>query len=264
MSPVRLNGWGAFQQSWAGLSRQPLLLGFSLSALGTHLLGWALFAAAEQVDSGVLAALLHLSGIALYGGSLIWMIEGFTLAGLAIARGQRIHWHELSPAECRHSGRLCLYLILLAAALAAIALIAGVLWSLALLLLPGLSAVPALIGLLAAVAVVVSQLFGPCLVLDTRLKGIALFRQGVWLLEHHGPGLLLLCSGLAGLLIIPVLIGLLAEGLISGLGPLATAMALVVVLPLITTTVTGAYVQLRPELQTTPANPNASFKRSDQ
>jgi hypothetical protein len=40
-------------------------------------------------------------------------------------------------------------------------------------------------------------------------------------------------------------------------------MALVVVLPLITTTVTGAYVQLRPELQTNPANLNASFKRSD-
>ncbi|WP_398329610.1 hypothetical protein [Vulcanococcus sp.] len=263
MSPVRLNGWGAFQQSWAGLGREPLLLVFSLCALGTHLLGWALFAAAEQVDSGVLAALLHLSGIALYGGSLIWMIEGFTLAGLAIARGHRIHWHELSPAECRHSGRLCLYLFLLAAALAGVALITGVVWSLALLLLPDLSAVPALIGLLAAAAVVISQLFGPCLVLDTRLKGVALFRQGVWLLEHHGPGLLLLCSGLAALLMIPLLIGLLAEGLMSGLGPLATALALVVVLPLLTTTVTGAYEQLRPELQNNPANLHASFKQSD-
>ena len=51
MSLVRLNGWGAFQQSWAGLGREPLLLVFSLCALGTHLLGWALFAAAAQVDS---------------------------------------------------------------------------------------------------------------------------------------------------------------------------------------------------------------------
>ncbi|MBM5792503.1 MAG: hypothetical protein FJ049_02975 [Cyanobacteria bacterium M_surface_7_m2_037] len=249
MRSVRLNGWGAFQQSWAGLGRQPLLLVFSLSALGTHLLGWALFAAADAVDSGVLAALLHLSGLALYGGSLIWMIEGFTLAGLAIAREQSIHWHELSPAECRHSGRLCIYLMWLAGALAAVALITGVIWSLALLLLPGLSAVPALLGLIAAAAVVISQLFGPCLVLDTRLKGMALFRQGVWLLEHHGPGLLLLCCGLIALLGVPVLIGLLAEGLVSGGGPLVTALALVVVLPLITTTVTSAYVQLRPELQ---------------
>ena len=252
MRPVRLNSWGAFRQSWAGLSRQPLLLVFSLSALGTHLLGWALFAAAEPVDSGVLAALLHLSGIALYGGSLIWMIEGFTLAGLAIARGQSIHWHELSPAECRHSGRLCLHLILLAGALGAVALITGVCWSLALLLLPGLSAVPALIGLIAAGAVVISQLFGPCLVLDTRLKGIALFRQGMRLLEHHGPGLLLLCSGLITLLCIPVLIGLVAEGLSPGLGPPSTVLALVVVLPLLTTTVTSAYVQLRPALQNAP------------
>jgi hypothetical protein len=34
-------------------------------------------------------------------------------------------------------------------------------------------------------------------------------------------------------------------------------------LPLITTTVTGAYVQLRPELQRNPANLEASLKRSD-
>ena len=250
--PVRLNSWGAFQQSWAGLGQQPLLLVFSLSALGTHFLGWALFAAAEPVESGVLAALLHLSGIALYGGSLIWMIEGFTLAGLAIARGQSIHWHELSPAECRHGGRLCLHLILLAGALGAVALITGVCWSLALLLLPGLSAVPALIGLMAAGGVVISQLFGPCLVLDTDLTGIALFRQGMWLVERHGPGLLLLCSGLITLLCIPVLLGLVAEGLTPGFGPPTTALTLVVLLPLLTTTVTGAYVQLRPELQNTP------------
>ena len=249
MRSVRLNSWGAFQQSWAGLRRQPLVLVFSLSALGTHLLGWALFAAADAVDSGVLAALLHLSGLALYGGSLIWMIEGFTLAGLAIARKQSIHWHELSPAECRHSGRLCHYLALLAAALVAVAVISGVMWSLALLLLPSLSAVPALLGLVAAAAVVISQLFGPCLVLDTRLKGTGLFRQGVWLLEHHAAGLLMLCCGLIALLCIPLLIGLLAEGLASGLGPGATALALVVVLPLLTTTVTGVYVQLRPELE---------------
>ena len=263
MKPIRLNSWIAFQQSWRGLAHQPLLLAFSLVALGTHLLGWALFAGAEQADSGVLAALLHLCGIALYGGSLIWMLEGFTLAGLAIARQQRIHWQELSPSECRHSGRLSLYLAYLAAALVAVTLVSGVIWSLVLLLLPALSAAPALLGLIAALAVVISQMFGPCLVLDTRLNGTALFRQGVWLLEHHGPGLLLLCSGLVGLLFIPLLVGLVAEALIAGLGLIATLVALVVVLPLLTTTVTGAYVQLRPELQNNPAHLQVSFRRSD-
>ena len=263
MSPIRLNSRAAFQQSWRGLARQPVLLAFSLVALGTHLLGWALFAGAERVESGVLAALLHLSGIALYTGSLIWMIEGFPLAGLAIAREQSIHWQELSPAECRHSWPLSLYLAFLATALVAVALITGALWSLLLLLLPDLSAVPALLGLIAAIAVVISQLFGPCLVLDTRLRGVAMFRQGVWLLEHHGPGLLLLCCGLVGLLLIPLVLGFLAEAVISGLGPLATIAVFMVVLPLLTTTMTGAYVQLRPELQSRPADLETTLKRSD-
>jgi hypothetical protein len=263
VKPIRLNGWAAFRQSCRGLGRQPLLLAFSLVALATHLLGWGLFAGAEQVDSGVLAALLHLSGIVLYGGSLIWMIEGFTLAGLAVARKQSIHWHELSPTECRHSARLILYLAFLAGALAAVAVLTSLLWSLLLLLVPSLSAVPALLGVIAALAVLISQLFGPCLVLDTRLTGIALFRQGVWLLEHHGAGLLLLCSGLSGLLLIPLAVGLLGEAVASGFGALATVAASAVVLPLITTTVTGAYVQLRPELQRNPANLEASLKRSD-
>jgi hypothetical protein len=263
VKPIRLNSWLAFQQSWRGIAHQPLLLAFSLVALGTHLSGWALFAGAEQVDSGVLAALLHLSGIALYGGSLIWMIEGFTLAGLAIAREQTIHWQELSPSECRHSGRLSLYLAYLACALVAVALVTGLIWSLMLLVLPDLSAAPALLGLIAALAVVISQLFGPCLVLDTRLRGTALFRQGVWLLERHSPGLLLLSSGLVGLLLIPLLIGLVAEALVSGLGLLTTLVALVGVLPLLTTTVTGAYVQLRPEVQNNPGDVTASLKQSD-
>jgi hypothetical protein len=46
--------------------------------------------------------------------------------------------------------------------------------------------------------------------------------------------------------------------LVEGLGIAVTALSLVVVLPLITTSVTGAYWQLRPELTTT-----SSIKRSD-
>ena len=90
-----------------------------------------------------------------------------------------------------------------------------------------------------------------------------MYSGSVWLLEHHGAGLLLLCSGLSGLLLIPLAVGLLGEAVASGFGALATVAASAVVLPLITTTVTGAYVQLRPELQRNPANLEASLKRSD-
>ena len=258
MKPVRLQCRRACRQSWTALRQQPLLLGFSLVSLGAHLLGWALFAAAEQVDSGVLAALLHLLGIALYAGSLLWMIEGFTQAGLSLAQGQALSWKELSPGSCRHSGRLCLCLGALVAALAATGLITGLIWSLLLLALPAMSVVPALMGLIAAGAVILSQLFGPCLVVDTRLSTAAVFRQGLWLLEHHWAGLLELSSYLVALLLLPLLAGLLAEALVEGLGIAVTALSLVVVLPLITTSVTGAYWQLRPELTTT-----SSIKRSD-
>jgi len=118
--------------------------------------------------------------------------------------------------------------------------------------------VPALLGLIAAGAVILSQLFGPCLVVDTRLSSAAVFRQGVWLLEHHWPGLLELSGYIVALLLLPLLAGLLAEALVEGLGITVTALSLVVVLPLITTSVTGAYWQLRSELITTQ-----SIKRSD-
>ena len=111
MKPIRLNSWRACKQSFHALRRQPLLqLGFSLAALGAHLLSWGLFAAAEQVDSGVLAALLHLLGIGLYAGSLLWMIEGFTRAGLGQNTQEVLQWADLSPNACRHGWRLCLYL----------------------------------------------------------------------------------------------------------------------------------------------------------
>ncbi len=258
MKRVRLNSRRACRQSWRAVRQQPLLLGFSLVSLGAHLLGWALFAAAEQVDSGVFAALLHLLGIAIYGGSLLWMMEGFTQVGLRLAQGQPLAWHELSPGACRHSGRLCLCLGALAAALAATGLITGLLWSLLLLALPAMSVVPALLGLIAAGAVILSQLFGPCLVVDTRLGTASMFRQGVWLLEHHWAGLIELSGYLLALLLLPLLAGLLAEALLEGLGIAATVLILVVVLPLITTSVTGAYWQLRPELTQT-----ASIQRSD-
>jgi hypothetical protein len=53
---------------------------------------------------------------------------------------------------------------------------------------------------------------------------------------------------LLGLLLIPVILGLLAEALSAGLGSAATALALVAVLPLFAITITGAYSQLQPEV----------------
>lgn len=249
MTAIRLNSWGAFRQSLIALRQQPLvLLGFSGASLGSHLLSWALFAAAEQVDSGVLAALLHLLGIGLYVGSLLWMIEGFTRAGLTQSQHQRLQWRDLSPDACLHGRQLCLYGGYLLAALAATALITAVLWSLLLLVIPSLSVVPALLGLVAGGAILLSQMFGPCLVLDTALGPTALFRQGMWLLEHHWPGLMQLSGYLLGLLLMPVLVGVLGEALWPGLGSATTLVALVVVLPLLASTITNAYVQLQPEV----------------
>ena len=254
MKPIRLNSWRACRQSVGALRRQPLLLlGFSLAALGAHLLSWALFASAEQVDSGVLAALLHLLGIGLYAGSLLWMIEGFTRAGLGQRQQDLLQWADLSPSACRHGWRLCLYLGYLLAALAATALITAVLWSLLLLLVPSLSAVGPLLGLVTAGALLLSQIFGPCLVLTTTLGPTALFRQGMWLLEHHWPGLMQLSGYLLGLLLIPVVVGIVAEALIPGMGAAATALALIGVLPLFATTITGAYCQLEPEVSSAGA-----------
>lgn len=250
MKRARLHTWEACRDGWRSLAQQPrLLLGFSLACLSGHLLGWGLFAAADAVDSGVLAALLHLVGLTLYSGSLLWLVEGLSRAGLAQVQGHPLSWDELMHWRSRSIRRLLLCLINLAAALAATATISFVLWSLLVLVLPAMSVVPALLGLITAAGLGLSQLFAPCLLLDTRLSPAAIFRQGALLLEHHWAGLLLLSGALAGLLLCPLLVGLLAEAMVAGVGVAATALALVVVLPLSATTVTAAYQQLSPEVQ---------------
>lgn len=248
MTTVRLNSQRAFWQSCTALRQQPLLVCFSLISLSTHLFGWALFAAADQVGSGVLAALLHLLGLVIYVGSLFWLIEGLTRTSLAQVQGEMMSWKSLSPLRCRDSRRLSLWFGTLLVVLGVIALCTVLLWSLLVLFLPALSVVPVLLGLITAAAVALSQIFGPCMVADTGLSGSALFRQGVLLLEHHWAGLVVLSCYLIGLVLLPFVVGLLAEALLEGLGSLATVLSLVVSLPLITTTVASAYWQLRPEL----------------
>jgi len=89
VSTIRLDSWRAWRQSWVSLSQHPWpLLGFSGAVLALHLLGWALFAVAEGQESAVLSALLHLLGLGLYSASLLWMVEGLSRGGLAIARQQ--------------------------------------------------------------------------------------------------------------------------------------------------------------------------------
>jgi len=250
VTAVRLHTGWACRDGWTSLIQQPrLLLGFSAASLGMHLLGWALFAGAEAVESGVLAALLHVVGLALYSGSLLWMVEGLSRAGLARMQGTALQWGELMGWPSHSIRRLVICLINLAAALAATAAITFVLWSLLLFLLPAMSVVPALLGLIAAAGLCLSQLFAPCLLLDTRLSPAAIFRQGALLLEHHWAGLLLLCGALAGILLSPLLLGLVAEALVRGLGVAVTALVMVVALPLSATTVAAAYQQLSPEVQ---------------
>lgn len=252
MTAVRLHSWRAWRQGWINLSQHPWpLLGFSAVVLALHLLGWALFAAGERSDSGVLSVCLHLLGLVLYGASLLWMIEGLGRGGLAIARQKPMSWRALWRWRGRRSWRLIRSLAAMAAAAAATALVSFAIWSALLLALPGLSLAAALLGLVATAAVVLSQLFAPFLVLDRRMNATACFRTGVMLLEHHWPGLLLLACLLITTLLTPLLIGFVAEALVQGIGVAATALACVGSLPLVATTVAQAYLQLLSELPPT-------------
>lgn len=117
-------------------------------------------------------------------------------------------------------------------------------WSLALFLLPELSAAAALLGLLAVAAAGLSQLFNACLVLDQQLSPAQAFRQGVRLLRRFGLALLRLALLLVALLALPFGLGLAAEALGSTFSASITVLAMVVVLPVLAATVTAAYRQL--------------------
>lgn len=249
MSAIRLQNALAWRQGWRSLRQQPLLLlGFSFSTVGLHLLGWALFVGADRSDSGVMAGLLHLIGLLLYACSPVWLVDGLTRAGLALAQGRAMPWSTLWRWRRRRSWRLLWSLVQLLATLALAGLISFIGWSLLLVFVPGLSVVPALMGLTAAAALLISQVFAPCLVLDAKLRPTAVFRAGMVLLEHHWAGLLLLCGSLLMLTLSPLLLGLLAEAVVEGLGIAATVLGYVAVLPLIASTVTAAYLQLKPEV----------------
>lgn len=253
---------GALRRGLTLMLQQPLpLLGFSAAAWGVHGLGWALVAAGDRIPSAVLSALLHGIGIVLYAGGLLWLVEGLSLAGLALAAGQRPQWKQLYRWHGRSSRHVACGLLTLLAALAFTALVGFVAWSLVVFLLPALSPVPALLALLACGAVGLSQVFNPCLVLERQLSPTEAFRQGFAVLEHHWAGLLQLVALLAVATTLPILVlGLLAEALVRALGVPVTLLAVVVASPVVALSTTTAYRQLLPELE---RHSPGSLSRSD-
>jgi hypothetical protein len=106
-----------------------------------------------------------------------------------------------------------------------------------------------------------SQVFNACLVLERQLSPSQAFRQGFVLLEHHWAGLLQLVVLLALASSVPtLLLGLLAEALVAGLGVPVTVAAVVAASPLVALSTTSAYGQLLPELATDGPN---GLKQSD-
>ena len=238
----------ALRQGLQGLRLQPRLTwGFSTVACALHLLGWGLFAAGHSNDSAVLALLLHTAGVGLYAGSLIWLIEGLSRIGLAHESGRRLRWRQLARWHGHQSWAVAFGVLNTLLAAAAAALTGFMAWSLVLFLLPALSVLPALLAMAGVTAVLLSQLFNPCLVLDQHLSPSEAFGRGVDLLSRNWPGLIALLLLLLSQLALPFGLGLLAEAIGAGLGVVVTAVAMVAVLPVLAATVCAAYRQLRAE-----------------
>ena len=237
----------ALRQGIAGLGLQPgLTWGFSALACAVHLLGWGLFAAGHNTDSAVLALLLHTVGVGLYAGSLIWLIEGLSRLGLAHGAERRLRWRQLARWHGRQSWTVAMGLLNTVLAAGAAALAGFMAWSLVLFLAPAVSVVPGLLALAAVTAVLLSQLFNPCLVLDRQLSPSEAFALGVALLIRHWLGMIALLPLLLALLALPFGLGLLAEAIGAGLGGVVTVVAMVAALPVLASTVCAAYRQLRP------------------
>ena len=235
----------AVRDGWRGLRRCPgVLLGFSGAASGLHLLGWGLFAAGHSGPEGFLALVLDGAGLALYGLSVLWLIQGLSRAGLALAAGQAPRWSSLRRWRGGEAWRLLLALCTAGAALALAGLLGFVAWSLVVFLVPGLSLIPALLTLLLLTAVASSQLFLACLVIQDRHSPSEAFRRGLALLEPLWPSLLGLTAMAGLILVVPFALGLLAEATLAGLGAAVTVLALVTALPLLSGTITAAYHQL--------------------
>ncbi len=245
MTRPHLKPLRALAQAVRSLRRRPgLSFGFSALSCGTHLLGWALVAAGEGSESAVLTLLLRGVGTLIYVGSLIWLIEGLTRIGLSLGRGRTLRWRHLCRWHGRRSRNVGLGALNTAVVLGATAFATFMAWSLTLFLLPGLSMVPAGLGLIGLAGVGLSQLFNPCLVLDQKLSPTQAFTHGGTLLRQHWAGISGLAVVLLATLSAPFGLGLLTEALLPGFSAAATLVAMVAALPVLATTVTAAYLQL--------------------
>lgn len=265
-----LQAGAALRRGWQLLGRQAsLLVGFSALGCGMQGLGWQLFALGHRADSGVQALLLHSLGLGLYLGSLIWLVDGLTRAGLSLSAGRRSSWRRIGHWHGERSW--CLALGLLNAGLTAlVAALAGfMLGSLVLQLIDalGLSSLlgqqtllnllPYPCSLSGALVALLSQLFNPALVIAERLSPSQAYHQGWRLWNRHWPGLLRLLSLLAGILLSPFVLLLLLQTvqtildleLASPLLLVVFWLAMVSALPLLACTVAAAYRQVRPAVR---------------
>ena len=236
----------ALRTSAAQLWQHPWsLLSFSAATCCLHLLGWGLFASAEQAGSAVLNTSAHLLGFALYFGSLIWMVDGFTRAGLCLAAGEEPRREDLFRWHGNSSWQLCRGLLLLAGLISLILFSGFGLWSVVVLLLPAVAPLVAGLVLLLAASLGLSQIFLACWIVAENLgPWAAIQRGGAGFLRRRSQLL-----GLAGLLLLialaPMGLGLVAEVMLEGLGLPVTTVALVIALPLLATTVTNSFVNAR-------------------
>ena len=222
-----------------------VVLGFTASLFGLHLLGWTVFGLGDGVGNAVFAVLLYLIGIVLYAISLIWLIDGLTRAGLDLSRGLAPQASSLFRWHGACSWHITRGVLRLTAALSLIVLISFLGWSFLLLVAQPLAPLPLVIGVVRGGGLALSQLFNACLVVAEGLGATKAFRAGFVLLEHQGPGLIALAGVLLAITGLPFALGLLSELIWDGSGLLITCVVVVPSLCLMATTVTNSYVQWR-------------------
>lgn len=248
MSARSLRPWGALGSSLQQLWRHPWpLLAFSASTCSLHLLGWGLFSSAESGGSAVLNTTAHLLGIALYFGSLIWMIDGFTRAGLCLAADEAPRAADLFRWHGPCSWRLSQGLLLLLGLISLILMSGFGLWALLLLLLPPLAPLAVILVVVLTGGLALSQIFLACWIVSDAIGPLIALKRGLRLLPQRAPALLALAAVLLLIALMPLVLGLIAEVLIEGLGVLVTAVALVIALPLLASTVTNSFVRWTPQ-----------------
>ncbi len=222
-----------------------VVLGFTASLFGLHLLGWTVFGLGDGVSNAVFGFVLYATGIALYAVSLIWLIDGLTRAGLDLSRGRVPQPHSLYRWHGACSWHLTRGVLRLTAALSLIVLMSFLGWSFLLLVAEPLAPLPLVLGVVLGGGLALSQLFNACLVVAEGLGATKAFRAGFVLLEQQGPGLIALAGVLLAITVLPFALGLVSELLWNGSGLPITCVVLVPALCLLATTVTNSYVQWR-------------------